>query len=138
MRRLESVLIPVALAVTLALPAGSRAEESYGRRLADKASQGLANVLFGWNEIPKNVINISSDNTFLCGVTWGGIRGVVHAVGRTVLGAAEFVTSPIPTRDYVTPGYVWDRMSEDTRYFGAHLPGEWTHFGPLDDGGFGR
>jgi putative exosortase-associated protein (TIGR04073 family) len=139
MSRFRKVLVPVALAaVVLIAPTRSQAEESYGQRLLDKASHGLSNVVLGWGELPKNVVNISSDCSFLAGMTWGVVRGAVHAASRTVVGAAEFVTSPIPTEDYVTPPYIWDRLSEDTRYFGIHLPGEWTHFGPLDDGGFGE
>ena len=138
MRGFGTVLGPVALALALMLPAGAHAEDSYGKRFLAKAQHGLANMALGWNELGKNVVNISSDNGFACGMTWGVLRGAAHAVGRTVVGAAEFLTSPIPTSDFVTPPYIWDRPSEDTRYFGLHLPGEWTHFGPLDDGGMGR
>ena len=138
MRRIRTVLVLVALVTALALPGTSRADdESYGKQLLTKAGHGFGNMALGWYELPKNMVNISSDANFLCGITWGVIRGAVHAIGRTGLGAAELLTSPIPTGEYVTPALVWDRRSEDTRYFGLHLPGEWTHFGPLDDGGFG-
>jgi len=133
--RIRSILIPIALVTVLAVPVPSRAEDGYGKRFLDKAGHGVSNLLLGWSEIPKNMINISSDTNFLSGITWGLVRGVVHGVGRTVVGAGELISSPIPTNEYVTPAFVWDRLSEDTRYFGVHLPGEWTHFGPLDDGG---
>ena len=99
-----------------------------------KFSQGFFNTTTGFIEIPKNIINISHDENILLGLTWGTVRGVIHAVGRTVVGAGELITSPIPTEDYISPPYVWDRFSEDTRYFGEHLPGYWTTYGPLDDG----
>ena len=99
-----------------------------------KVSHGFMNAATGIIEIPKNIVNISQDENILVGITWGTIRGVFHTVGRTVVGAAELITAPIPTDDYISPPYVWDRFSEDTRYFGAHLPGFWTTYGPLDDG----
>ena len=136
MHGFRRVIGPLALVAALALPVSARAEESYGRQFLSKLEHGIGNMLLGWNEVPKNVINIGSDQSLLCGATWGLLRGVVHGVTRTVVGVAQFITSPIPTeKEYVTPPYVFERMSEDTRYWGLHFPGEWTKFGPLDDGG---
>ena len=137
MRSFGKVLGPVALALALTRR-GAGAEESYGKRFLAKMQHGLGNMALGWNEVGKNALNIGSQHGFACGLTYGVLRGAVHAVGRTVVGAAEFITSPIPSKDYVTPPYIWDRPSEDTRYFGLHLPGEWTRFGPVDDGGMHR
>ena len=109
-------------------------EQSYLSGLSCKLTQGLFNTATGFIEIPKNVVNISHDENIFVGLTWGVLRGVAHTVGRTVVGVAELITAPIPTDPYITPPYVWDRFSEDTRYFGAHLPGFWTTYGPLDDG----
>ena len=109
-------------------------KQSYLSGFTQKVSQGFFNVTTGFIELPKNIVNISSDSNIFVGMTWGTIRGVAHSVSRTVIGAAELITSPIPTDDYITPPYVWERFSEDTRYFGAHYPGFWTTYGPLDDG----
>jgi len=108
--------------------------ESYIEDFSNKVSQGLANIAFGFIEIPKNVINISNDHTIFVGMTWGLIRGAVHGVSRSLVGVAELATSPIPTREFASPPYVWDRFSEDSRYFGLHYPGYWTEYGPLDEG----
>ncbi|MDD1623088.1 MAG: exosortase system-associated protein, TIGR04073 family [Methylococcaceae bacterium] len=99
-----------------------------------RVSQGFANTTTSFIEIPKNVVNITHDQNILLGSTWGVLRGVAHTVTRTVLGVAELIASPIPTREFISPPYVWDRFSEDTRYFGGHFPGYWTHYGPLDHG----
>ncbi|MGR9114869.1 MAG: exosortase system-associated protein, TIGR04073 family [Gammaproteobacteria bacterium] len=109
-------------------------EHDYLSCFTAKVSRGFMNTATGFIELPKNIVNISHDQNILVGITWGTVRGVFQAVGRTVVGAAELVTSPIPTDDYMSPPYVWDRFSEDTRYFGAHMPGFWTTYGPLDDG----
>ncbi len=107
---------------------------SYLAGFTSRVSQGFANTTTGFIEIPKNVINISHDENILLGSTWGLLRGVAHTVTRTVLGVAELIASPIPTREFISPPYVWDRFSEDTRYFDGHFPGYWTHYGPLDHG----
>jgi putative exosortase-associated protein (TIGR04073 family) len=109
-------------------------ESSYLHCLTSKLNQGFFNTTTGFIELPKNVINISQDQNIFVGFTWGLLRGTAHAVSRTVVGVAELITAPIPTRDYISPPYVWDRFSEDTRYFGLHYPGFWTTYGPLDDG----
>jgi putative exosortase-associated protein (TIGR04073 family) len=108
--------------------------ESYMTGFSNKVSQGFANMAFGFIEIPKNVVNISNEDNIFVGISWGLLRGVAHGVGRTLVGAAEFITSPVPTGEFVAPAYVWDRFSEDSRYFGLHYPGYWTTYGPLDDG----
>jgi len=109
-------------------------EHDYLSCFTSKLSQGFFNTTTGFIELPKNIVNISHDQNIFVGLTWGLLRGTAHAVGRTVVGAAELITAPIPTKPYITPPYVWDRFSEDTRYFGVHYPGFWTTYGPLDDG----
>ena len=109
-------------------------EQSYLAGFGSRVSQGFANTTTGFIELPKNVINISNESNIFVGATWGVLRGVFESVGRTTVGVAELITAPIPTDPYVTPPYVWNRFSEDSRYFGQHLPGYWTTYGPADDG----
>jgi len=108
--------------------------ESYWSCFASKFSQGVANMSTGFFEIPKNMINFTTDQNLFVGMTWGLLRGTAHGVTRTLVGGAEFLTSPIPSDDFASPAYVWDRFSEDSRYFGLNFPGYWTTYGPLDDG----
>ncbi len=116
------------------MPPVTHAEESYLSGFSSKLFQGLANMGTGFIELPKNVINISGQHNIFVGMTWGVLRGTVHGVSRTLVGGAEFLTSPIPTGEFASPAYAWDRFSEDSRYFGLHYPGYWTSYGPLDDG----
>ena len=109
-------------------------EHSYLYGIGSKLSQGFANITTGFIEIPKNVINISHEDNIFVGATWGLLRGVFETVSRTTVGVAELITFPIPTQAFITPHYVWERFSEDSRYFGLHLPGFWTTYGPLDHG----
>lgn len=130
----DKILGTCILVCALMMTSAAQAEDDYLTGFSNKLSQGLANMAFGFIEIPKNVINISNEHNILVGLTWGVVRGVVHAASRTLVGGAEFLTSPIPTGDFASPAYVWDRFSEDSRYFGLYYPGYWTIYGPLDDG----
>ncbi|QSA95584.1 exosortase system-associated protein, TIGR04073 family [Methylococcus sp. EFPC2] len=139
MNHFRTLLTAGSLALLTAFSAPSYArhdqqDQSWGSRFVSKASHGLANVATGVVELPKNIGNITSDSNIFAGLTVGVVRGVFHTVSRTLVGAAEFITAPIPTDDFVTPGYVWERYSEDTRYFGLHYPLYWTSFGSLDEG----
>lgn len=108
--------------------------ESYLDGFSSKVTQGFSNLAFGFMEIPKNVVNISSEQNIFVGMTWGILRGAAHGVGRTLVGGIELLSSPIPSSEFAAPAYPWERVSEDSRYFGLHYPGYWTSYGPLDDG----
>lgn len=129
----DKILATCVLTCSLMMATTAQAED-YMTDFTSKLSQGLANMAFGFIEIPKNIINISYEQNILVGLTWGLVRGVAHGVSRTLVGGAEFLTSPIPTDEFAAPAYVWDRFSEDSRYFGLNYPGYWTIYGPLDNG----
>ena len=114
---------------TFSMPSRAENSDGYGEQFQNKVGHGLSNMTLGFAEIPKNIINMSDDSGFLVGATVGTLRGVFHGLGRTLIGVADFLTSPFPTGDYVAPGLPWERFTEDTRYFKSALPGQWTSFG---------
>ncbi len=114
--------------------AANAEEQSYLSNFTSKINQGIFNIATGFIEIPKNIVNISHDQNILVGLSWGTLRGVAHAVSRTVVGSVELLSSPIPSDEFISPPYVWERFSEDSRYFGLYIPGYWTSYGPLDHG----
>jgi putative exosortase-associated protein (TIGR04073 family) len=134
MNKKNRALASCILIVAFLMMASTAQAENHRVGFTSKLSQGLANMVFGFIEIPKNVINVSSQHNIFVGLTWGVVRGTVHGVSRTLTGGVEFLTSPIPTSEFASPAYVWDRFSEDSRYFGLHYPGYWTNYGPVDDG----
>lgn len=99
--------------------------QPYEERLAEKAGYGFTNLVTGWIEIPKNVINTSNDSNILFGLTGGVIKGAVHAVARMGGGAFDLLTSPIPTDPIVRPGFVWDDFETDTSYGRIRLSDEY-------------
>lgn len=130
----KRTLLSACLITGALLTAPSAHAESYLSGFTNKVSQGVANMATGFIEIPKNVINITDEDNIFVGMTWGVLRGAAHGVSRTLVGGVEFISSPIPTGEFISPAYVWERFSEDSRYFGLHYPGYWTTYGPLDDG----
>lgn len=65
-----------------------------------KAERGVKNILFGWTEIPKSIIQVTRDSKNpIWGLTGGTLKGVGKAFPRTVSGAADVVSFPIADYD---------------------------------------
>lgn len=65
-----------------------------------KAERGVKNILFGWTEIPKSIIQVTRDSKNpIWGLTAGTFKGVGKAFPRTVSGIADVVSFPIGDYD---------------------------------------
>lgn len=65
-----------------------------------KAERGVKNILFGWTEIPKSIIQVTKDSKNpLWGITGGTLKGIGKAVPRTVSGAADVISFPMGDYD---------------------------------------
>ena len=64
-----------------------------------KAERGFNNMVFGWTEIPKRVVDKSKETNPITGLLLGVWQGTCKAFARTVSGAAELVTFPIGKYD---------------------------------------
>ena len=67
-----------------------------------KLGRGGVNLVTGWVEIPKRMIETSQRSGAGAGWTWGLLRGLGHGFIRTLGGFYEIVTFPFPA----PPGYV--------------------------------
>lgn len=90
--------------------------QSYQNTAGEKVATGITNMVTGFVEIPKNIVLNSEKNGVPYGMTVGVISGVMHAVGRTVVGAFDVITFMIPTGPSVYPYYVWENFSRETTY----------------------
>ncbi len=72
------------------------ATTNYGVGTGKKLGRGLANLGFGWLDIPKGIESVGNDSNFLAAITWGPIYGTGNAIVRTLAGAYEVLTFPIP------------------------------------------
>ena len=68
----------------------------YGTGVGKKLGRGISNVAFGWLEIPKGIQDVGEKNNFIAAITWGPVYGIGKAAVRTVAGAYEVVTFPVP------------------------------------------
>jgi len=89
---------------------------SYFSRSGEKFVSGIANVATGFMELPKNVILTSQNEGPLYGITVGLATGLMHTVGRTVIGALDVVTFLVPTKPSVQPPFIWQDFSRETTY----------------------
>ena len=88
-----------------------------GRLVATKFFRGIVNAVTGWMEIPKQMIQTSNQEGAAKGLSWGFVKGIGWAVGRSVIGAYEIITFPFPVpEDYkpmLQPEYVLSDLPEN-------------------------
>jgi putative exosortase-associated protein (TIGR04073 family) len=79
--------------------------------MGTKFTRGIANVITGWWEFPKQIYLTTKDDGWAKGTTVGPFKGVVMTLTRTAAGAAELVTFFVPYpgfyEPYFDPPYVW-------------------------------
>ena len=65
-------------------------------RATEKAENGVRNILFGWTDVPRSIIQVTqeSENPFW-GITAGTFKGLGKALPRTISGVADTVTFPL-------------------------------------------
>lgn len=77
-----------------------QAGTSSSRGAGIKAERGVKNILFGWTDIPRSIIQVTRDskNPFW-GLTAGTFKGIGKALPRTVSGIADVATFPLADYD---------------------------------------
>ncbi|MBN1526673.1 MAG: exosortase system-associated protein, TIGR04073 family [Candidatus Omnitrophica bacterium] len=95
---LKGIIICVAILMLVNI-----ATASYAQDPAKKLGRGLANVLTGWIELPKNIYDTSVEDNPLSGITIGLAKGVGMTIVRTGAGIYETVTFPFPIPEGYTP-----------------------------------
>ncbi len=92
----------------------ARAEEPpIWRQAGMKLARGAINFSTGWIELPKQIYLIGQAEGWVTGALRGPIDGLGMFVVRTVAGAYEVLTFPIPVppqyRLMFQPGFVWEQ-----------------------------
>lgn len=70
----------------------------YAEEPINKLSRGAINTTTGWTELPLQMANQSSENLYQ-GMTYGFMDGLSMGLKRTLYGAWDFVTFPVPPYD---------------------------------------
>ncbi len=110
----------LAIAILCLFFSQSTMAESYQSASGKKMVSGLSNVVTGVAELPKNIIISTKYHGVPYGMTVGVATGVMHTVGRTVIGALDLITFMIPTGPSISPPYIWEDFSTETSY-GSHF-----------------
>jgi putative exosortase-associated protein (TIGR04073 family) len=108
--------LPLLFALCVLFPQSAMAEESYTQRMGQKLAVGFANIVTGFVELPKTIIVTGKENGPAYGATAGFATGLIHMVGRTLFGVADFITFPIPTKPMIYPDYIWNDFDRETTY----------------------
>jgi putative exosortase-associated protein (TIGR04073 family) len=60
----------------------------------EKAENGIKNVLFGWTDIPRSIIDVTRESCNpVWGIAGGTFKGVGKALPRTVSGISDIMSS---------------------------------------------
>jgi putative exosortase-associated protein (TIGR04073 family) len=109
MRKMSKGII-ICLAILMVL---NIAANCYAQDVGKKLYRGLANILTGWVELPKNIYDTSVEDNILSGLTIGLAKGVGMTIVRTGAGVYETVTFPFPIPEgynpVLEPEYVFDK-----------------------------
>ena len=83
--------------------------------MATKGVRGVANILTGWVEIPKQIYITGKETGWVRGSIIGPLKGIGMTVVRTVSGAGElltfFVAYPGFYDPWIEPRFVWMKES---------------------------
>ena len=110
----KSALVVFLLLCSVSIQADE--EDSYGEIVGHKALNGFTNMTTAVLEIPKNIINTTNESNIFYGVVGGLSKGIINTLGRMTSGLTDFITAPIPTKQFVHPAYIWDDFDQDTTY----------------------
>ena len=83
----------VLVAAIMSLSAAAYAESGSPIR---KLARGVANMATGILEVPINIVDVTEEEGYVAGLTYGIIKGVAMAVLRLGVGVYETATFPIP------------------------------------------
>jgi putative exosortase-associated protein (TIGR04073 family) len=69
---------------------------AYRLTVGEKAARGVKNILLGWTELPKRIVDITQETENpIWGLVIGIYEGSLKAVGRTLSGVVDVLTAPI-------------------------------------------
>ena len=97
-------------------PAAVKKNQTYGSDISTKLGLGFSNLVLGFFEIPKNIINTTNEANLALGVTGGVAKGVLHTAGRMLAGTLDILTFPIPTEPLTKPAFPWENYKTETTY----------------------
>lgn len=87
-------------------------EPGLAQQIGTKFVRGVANLTTGWVEIPKQIYVVGTNEGWVAGALRGPFDGLGMFAARTIAGAYEILTFPIPVppnyHPMFSPDYVWE------------------------------
>ncbi len=115
---IAGVMIIGLLMAGMASPACAAQEET-GSLVVSKLFRGIANAATGWMEIFKQSSLVWQESGPGIGLSWGVVKGLGYAIARSVGGAYEIVTFPVPIpegyRTIMHPEFVLSDIEQNPR-----------------------
>ena len=97
MKKLLSAALIILLVLTFAGISYAASGQDMAKGAFDKAGRGLKNLCLGWTDIPLSIYNTTNDTkNAALGLTLGLWDGFKKAFPRTISGAVDLATFPIP------------------------------------------
>ena len=114
---MKTITKPIAiLLVVFSLSPTPVMAHGYPAQVGEKLGSGVFNVITGVIEIPKTMIVAGREKGANYGMTAGFFTGIVHMVGRTLIGAVDVATFFVPTTPMIKPPFIWDDFHKETSY----------------------
>jgi putative exosortase-associated protein (TIGR04073 family) len=116
----KTLVMAVALVASLSGVAQAQADEtqSLGHQVSGKFIRGMVNLATRWVEVPRQIYEVGTNEGWMRGLLRGPFDGIGMFFARTVAGAVEMATFPVPLPTYkpmLTPAYAWEsENSADT------------------------
>ena len=103
--------VMLCLLIVSGMPANAE-EPGLFKRIGTKLVRGVANLATGWVELPKQIYVVGTNEGWVAGVFRGPFDGMGMFFARTIAGAYEILTFPVPVppgyRPMVNPDFVWE------------------------------
>jgi putative exosortase-associated protein (TIGR04073 family) len=110
------VKLSLVIAISFVFSSQAIASGSNFNASGERFVSGIANMATGWVELPKNVVLTGQKDGPIYGITVGLAMGLMHTVGRTLVGALDVATFWMPLKPSVNPPYIWEDFSRETSY----------------------
>ena len=108
----KQVLFLIACLVVLASTQAVAEEPGIPQQIGTKFVRGVANLATGWVEIPKQIYVVGTNEGWVAGALRGPFDGLGMFAARTIAGAYEILTFPVPVPPHyqplVHPDFVWE------------------------------
>jgi putative exosortase-associated protein (TIGR04073 family) len=89
------IMLGILLVFSIASPVLAETSDAVKHNAGIQAERGVKNVLFGWTDIPRSIIETTANTKNpVWGLAAGTFNGIGRAFPRTVSGIADIVTLP--------------------------------------------